>query len=118
MPAPSQKPPVFTLVSEILDWTLDRTAAFPRTQRSSLGRRLDDLAIEAVERALEAIYAPGAEKAGPLRALNLLFEKLRVFWRLAQRRGWISQPQLFFIAGKVDEAGHMAGAWLKSLRPA
>ncbi len=118
MPTISQKPPVFTLVYEILDWTLDRTAAFPRTQRSSLGRRLDELAIEAVERTLEAIYGTGSEKAPPLRTLNLLFEKQRVFWRLTERRGWINQKQLFFIAGKVDEAGRMAGAWLKGPRPA
>lgn len=115
MPAPPQKPPVFTLVTEILDWTLDRTAAFPRTQRSSLGRRMDDMAIDAVERALEAIYAPTAGKTAPLLALNLIFEKQRVFWRLAQRRDWISHQQLFFIVAKVDETGRMVGAWLKSL---
>jgi len=115
MPPPTAKPPVFTIVQEILDWTLDRTAAFPRTQRSSIGRRLDDLAVAAVERALEAAYAKPREKAECLRALNLLFEKLRVFWRLAERRHWITQPQLFFIISKVDGAGRMTGAWLKTL---
>lgn len=59
--------------------------------------------------------APGSLGGAPLLALNLIFEKQRVFWRLAQRRDWISHQQLFFIVAKVDESGRMVGAWLKSL---
>ena len=111
-----EKPPVFTLISELLAWTLERTADFPKSHRFTIGQRLDNFTLDALERCLEAIYAAGAGKREPLVKLNLLLEKLRVFWRIVHQRGWISQQQLFFVIRKVDEIGRMTGAWLKALR--
>ena len=89
-----EKPPVFTLISELLAWTLERTADFPKSHRFTIGQRLDNFTLDALERCLEAIYAAGAGKREPLVKLNLLLEKLRVFWRIVHQRGWISQQQL------------------------
>jgi hypothetical protein len=50
-----------------------------------------------------------------LRELNLLLEQLRVLWRLVHDRRWISQQQLLFVNGRLDEIGRMTGGWLKSL---
>ena len=41
-------------------------------------------------------------------------EELRVLWRLVNQRGWISQQQLVFVQGKLDEAGRMVGGWSKA----
>jgi hypothetical protein len=30
-------------------------------------------------------------------------------------RRWISQQQVLFVNGKIDEIGRMTGGWLKSL---
>ena len=111
-----EKPPIYTLISELLDWTLDRTADIPKSHRFTVGQRIDEFTIATLERCLEAIYETGPAKRDPLRQINLLLEKLRVFWRIAHRRGWIGQRQLSFVVGKIDEIGRMAGAWLKSIK--
>jgi hypothetical protein len=111
-----EKPPIYTLLTETLDWTLDRTGGFPKQHRFTIARRIDEFTLDAMECCLEAIYAAGPEKRVPLRRLNLLLEKLRVFWRIAHRRAWIAQNQLFFVVAKIDEIGRMTGAWLKSIR--
>lgn len=111
----TEKPPVFTLLSELLAWTLDRTGVFPKSHRFTIGQRVDNFTLDALECCLEAIYSPSAGKRAHLTRLNLLLEKLRVFWRIAHQREWLSQPQLFFVIRKVDEIGRMVGAWLKTL---
>ena len=92
-----EKPPVYTLISELLSWSLDRTADFPKSHRFTIGQRIDNFTLDALERCLEAIYSPPVEKRDHLMRLNLLLEKLRVFWRLAHQREWLSQQQLFFV---------------------
>jgi hypothetical protein len=49
--------------------------------------------------------------------LNLLLEQLRILWRLVQDRDWISQQQLLFVSGRLDEIGRMTGGWLRQLGP-
>ena len=107
------RPPVYTLLVDLLGWSLDRTASLPRSQRFTFGERVDRLTLDCLERALEAIYSPPEKKAAPLREINLSLEKLRVFWRLICERGWISAQQLLFVTQKLDEIGRMIGGWLK-----
>ena len=57
----------------------------------------------------------GGEGGAHLRELNLLLEQLRVLWRLVQERRWISQQQLLFANGRLDEIGRMTGGWLKQV---
>jgi hypothetical protein len=115
MPPPPERPPVFTLLCELLDWTLERTATVPKCHRFTIGQRLDGFTLDALERCVEAIFAPPQAKRVPLAALNLLLEKLRIFWRITCGRGWISRQQMLFVAGKIDEIGRMTGGWLASL---
>ena len=103
------------MAEEWLGWTLDRTADIPRCHRFSFGDRLDRLTLELLETVIEARFAANADKPALLRKINLLLEKLRAFWRLAEARGWINQRQLLHTATRLDEMGRMAGGWLKSL---
>ena len=80
--------------------------------------------LDALDCALDAAFLPVREigaKKETLHELNLLLEKLRVLWRIVHERKFISQQQLFFVIGKIDEIGRMTGGWIKSLsgkRPA
>jgi hypothetical protein len=114
MPAPD-KPPIYTVLTEIVGWTLDRTADLPKSSRFTFGQRLDNRTLDALELAVRAIFSPPARKRAVLEELNLLLEQLRVLWRLCNDRGWISRQQLVFIVGKIDEGGRMTGGWLKQL---
>jgi hypothetical protein len=109
------RPPIYTVLVELAGWTFDRTASIPKSQRFTFGQRLDNLTLDALMLVVKAIYSPAKEKARQLSDLNLLLEQLRVLWRLVQERRWISQQQLLFVNGKIDEVGRMAGGWLKQV---
>jgi hypothetical protein len=118
MPVP--RPPVLTLLQELLSWSIDRAEGFPRSHRFTLTERLLNHSLDAQDLALEAAFSPAAlqsleGKKLALHRLNLLLEKLRVLWRLVHERKFVSQQQLFFAVGKIDEIGRMTGGWLKSL---
>jgi hypothetical protein len=85
----------------------------PKSQRFTFGQRLDGAALDALLLSVRARYATVERKRGQLEALNLKLEELRVLWRLVHAREWISRQQLFFVQEKIDEAGRMAGGWLK-----
>jgi hypothetical protein len=109
-------PPLYTIVGQLVGWTLDRTADFPKSQRFTFGQRLDNLSLDCLQQVVRAIYSPGKQRSGHLSELNLKLEELRVLWRLVQQRGWVSQRQLLYVGGVLDELGRMAGGWMKSQR--
>ena len=109
------KPPVFTLLAELAAWSMDRTAAFPKSHRFTFGERIDNLTLDCIELCLEAIYLPPSAKKSPLLRLNIQLEKLRVFWRMVSEKKWISLNQLAFVISKIDEIGRMTGGWIKTL---
>ena len=113
----SSRPPLLTLMREVLGWTMDRTADIPKSQRFTFGQRLDGLTLDAVllvQRA--AVTGDRKEKARHLSELSVRLELLNLLWELTQERRWISQQQLAFVTGKLGEAGRMTGGWLKQAR--
>jgi hypothetical protein len=106
------RPPLYTLMVEVVGWTLDRTADIPKCQRFTFGQRLDNLALDALLNVVQAIFTGDAgRKQEHLSDLLLGLEQLQVLWRLTQDRRWISQQQLLHITSKLDEAGRMANGW-------
>ncbi len=106
------------MLTELVGWTLNRTAGFPKSHRFTFGQRLDNLTLDALMLAVRAIYQPREKKTPLLEELNLQLEQLRVLWRLVQEQHWISQQQLLFVTQKLDEIGRMTGGWLKQARSA
>ena len=45
----TQRPPLVTLLREIVGWTLDRTSAIPKGQRFTFGLRLDGGTLDALQ---------------------------------------------------------------------
>lgn len=111
----TDKPPIYTALVELTGWTLNRTADFPKSHRFTFGQRLDNVTLDAVLLAVRTLYSPKPGKAVLLDELNLLLEQLRVLWRLVHDQRWISQQQLLFVNGRIDEIGRMAGGWRKQL---
>ena len=106
------RPPLYTLLSEVVGWTMDRTADIPKNARFTFGQRLDNLALDALQSVVKAIFSADAgRKQEYLSDLLLELEQMQVLWRLAQERRWFSQQQLLFISRKLDEAGRMANGW-------
>jgi hypothetical protein len=109
------KPPLYTLLTELTGWTLARTAGLPKSHRFTFGQRLDNLTLDALALVVRALYSPPAAKRPLLTELNLQIELLRVLWRLVHDQHWISQQQLLFVTGRLDEIGRMTGGWLRQL---
>ena len=55
--APS-RPPLYKLLSEVVGWTMDRTADIPKNARFPFGQRLDNLALDALQSVGKAIFSP------------------------------------------------------------
>ena len=111
----NQRPPVYSLIVDLIGWSFDRTASLPKSHRFTFGERVDRVTLDCLEQVIEAIYTTGQHKTDSLRRLNLNLEKLRVFWRLICDRRWISQQQLLFVINQIDEIGRMIGAWLRQV---
>lgn len=103
--------PLFVHWYRTLDWILTSVERFPKKVRFSLASRIADEAMDALESVVESIYSKN--RVFLLGKLNLNLEKLRVFYRIAHDRRYISNRQYEFIAQAIDEAGRMAGGWRK-----
>lgn len=108
-------PPIYTTLCELVGWTLNRSADIPKSHRFTFGQRLDNLTIDALLIVVRALHVDRARKRSLLQELNLVLEQLRVLWRLVHDQRWISQQQLLFVIGRIDEVGRMTGGWLKTL---
>jgi hypothetical protein len=109
-----ETPPLYTVAGQLVGWTLDRTADFTKSQRFTFGQRVDNISLDCHKKVVRAIYYAGNQRHGYLSEQNLKLEELRVLWRLIQQRGWITQRQLLYVGGVLDELGRMAGGWMKS----
>ena len=106
------RPPLHTLLTEIVGWTMDRTADIPKSQRFTLGQRLDNLTLDALMHVTRAVFSGQPKvKVQNLDETLLLLEQMQVLWRLVNDRRWISQQQLLFVNTKLAEAGRMANGW-------
>ena len=92
MKSPLARPPLLTLLGEVLGWTLDRTADIPKSQRFTFGQRLNGLTLDAlllVQRA--AVTGDRPQKAKHLGEVSVVLEQLNLLWQLVHDRGWIGQ---------------------------
>jgi len=102
------------MLCELAGWTLDRTADIPKNARFTYGQRLDNLALDALQSVVKAVFTSEAiRKQEYLSDLLLQLEQMQALWRLAYERRWLSQQQLLFVSQKLDEAGRMANGWRK-----
>lgn len=104
-------PPVVTKMRDLLTWLLERVAGFPRSYRFVLGERIGNLALDVLEKLLEATYS--AQKRAVLQRANLDLEKLRHLLRSAFELKCINIRQYEYVAYEIDEVGRMVGGWIK-----
>ena len=114
----SDRPPIHAAAVELTNWSLDRTAGFPKSQRHTFGQRLDNLCLEALERIIRARFTSTVEeRIVHLRELNLVLEVMRALWRIVETRGWISGAQCLHVNRLIDDVGRLCGAWIKRSEP-
>jgi hypothetical protein len=63
-----ETPPLYTVAGQLVGWTLDRTADFPKSQRFTFGQRVDNL--DCLQQVVRAIYSTGNQRHRYLSELN------------------------------------------------
>jgi len=103
--------PLFVLWERVLGDLLDRTQRFPRSVRFTFSTRIDNLALDVLERLVEARWSPPRHKAELLREVDGALARLRVLLRLACERRYLDRRGYEHVSRALDEAGRMAGGW-------
>lgn len=110
----SKEMPIFTRTFDFLTWLLPVTNHFPRSHRHSYTRRLLDAAFDLRERLDEANYRKGRDRQQSLRLADEALAKVRMYLRLAERWGWLTEGQYNHVIEMVGEIGRMLGGWVKA----
>lgn len=88
---------------------------FPRSQKFTLGDRLQNQLSDLLDLYIRAFYAPKEQKTALLHEANIQLEILRHYFRLGFDLGLYNSNVYGQQARKLQEIGRMTGGWLKSL---
>lgn len=95
-----------------LMWLVPSVERFPRSQKFLLGDRIQNTALDVLERLIESTYT--RDRRGSLAWANLGIEKLRFLFRLAYEMHYVDQRRYEFAARSLDEVGRLIGGWQKA----
>jgi four helix bundle protein len=104
--------PLFVHWEKTLGDILSRTEQFPKRVRFTLSSRIDNLALDILEKIIEARYAK--DKSSALAQASLSLEKLRIFLRICHEERHLDHRGFEHVARNIDEAGRMLGGWIRS----
>lgn len=100
----------------LLKSTIPMLEGLPRSQKFTLGDRIQNHLSDLLEFLIRAYYSPSSEKRPILNQINIHLEILRYYFRLGYERGHYNSLKYQELAEKTDEIGRITGGWLKSLR--
>ena len=95
-------------------WLVPAVERFPRSQKFLLGDRIQSVALDVLERLIEATYTK--RRSDHLAKANLGLEKLRFLFRLARDLHCLDHRRYEHAARSLDETGRKVGAWGKTHR--
>jgi hypothetical protein len=100
---------------DLLKYSLPMLDGLPRSQKFTLGDRIQNHLSDLLEMLIEAYFLPAPEKRPILLRVNIRLEMLRHYYRLAYEGGHYNSLRYKDFAERLDEIGRMVGGWLKSL---
>lgn len=109
------KETIMQKVYDLLKSTIPVLNKFPRSQKFTLGDRIQNQLSDLLELYIQAFYAPRPEKKRLLHQANVQLEIIRHYFRLAYELGLYHSNRYQDFAEKLHEIGRMTGGWLKSL---
>jgi four helix bundle protein len=104
--------PFFVHWEKTLGDIFSRTEKFPKRVRFTLSSRIDNLALDILEKIIEARYVK--DKSAALAQASISLEKLRVFLRISHEERHLDNKGFEHVARNIDEAGRMLGGWIRS----
>ncbi len=106
---------IFTRTFDLITWLMPHTLNFPRNQRFVITSRLQNALLSFQEFIVDANYQRGSCRAEKLRAADAELLKLRIYLRLVNRWGWLTEGQYHHVVEMVAEIGRLLGGWQKSV---
>jgi hypothetical protein len=97
---------------ELVKWSCQHTAGFPRSHRFVLGERLERRLYTLLETLIQARYT--RDRRDLLRQANLHLEVLRFQFRLTHDLRCLSTDSYGNAAELIQDIGAMIGGWLKA----
>ena len=107
--------PLFARTFDFISWLLPRTQSFPRSQRFTITKRLQDAALDFQELIVDAEAARGTARRDLLRQADAALGKVRLYLRLCREWEWLTPGQYQHAAQMVAELGRLLGGWLKTI---
>ena len=113
----SQESPLFAKTFDLLVYLLQVADKFPRNQRFTLGRRVQEIGLGFLDLLLQARKCEPGAQVGLLRQADLELDRLRYTVRLCHEINLLSQKQYLHAAGLLAETGKLLGTWVKRYNP-
>lgn len=107
--------PLFEHWYKTTNWILDKCDRMPKHTRFTMAGRIANITLDTLDLINEAIYSK--ERNNLLKSINLNLERLRIFFRLCQDRGYLSPAQNQYVQQEINVAGRMCGGWMKDKMP-
>lgn len=93
-------------------WLVPTVDKLPRSQKFTLGDRLQNGALDVLGALVEATYT--RQPAALLRQANLGLEQLRFLFRLTLDLRLLDPRRYEVAARAIDEVGRLVGGWIKA----
>ena len=101
-----------TQVYDLVLWSCQHVAKFPRSHRFTLGDRLEIRLYEVLEKLIRAKYS--RDRLQTLREVNMDLELLRFQFRIAKDLRCLSIESYGHVSRTVNEVGQLLGGWIKA----
>lgn len=111
MPKASEDLIIVMKMYDLVKWTCERVAKFPRVYRFGVGERLEARTWGILETLIRSRYT--SDRLGLLNEANMGLELLRFHFRLARDLRCLSLESYGYASRAVDEVGRMVGGWIK-----
>lgn len=108
--------PIFVRTYDLLQWLLQATGNFPKSQRFVMAKRIQETAFDFQEALLEAGLRSGETRTESLTQADIALSKLRFYLRLSMELTWLTAGQFEHASRMVDEIGRLLGGWQRKLR--
>lgn len=96
---------------DLLKWLIPTISKFPKSQRYTIGQRIENKLLDILGLLLEANYSK--IKIEILKRANLELEIFRHLIRLSYDLQFINVKRYEFVSYKTNEIGRLLGGWIK-----
>lgn len=104
--------PIFTKLYALYRALAETILSFPKTQRYSLGERLEGTVLDILELLFFVPISP--IKLETLRTMSVKVDLLKVLLRLAKDTKALSSGRYLTLQEMLQEIGKMLGGWIKA----